>query len=100
MATDYGVRGSFEVYSPDVGSKLGWEGAKLRFLGFVDSGMLRQNFCPSPSCGLGATSVGVGARLNVRKQVSVRVDYGRMLDAGVEGDSGDDRVHFGMAVTF
>jgi hemolysin activation/secretion protein len=99
-ALDYGVRGSFELYSPDVAPKLGWDGAKLRFLGFIDSGTLRQNFCPNTSCQLGATSVGVGVRLYMRNNVSLRLDYGQMLDAGAEGDSGDDRVHFGLAVTF
>jgi hypothetical protein len=99
-ANDRGVRGTIELYSPDVASKLRWDGVKLRFLGFIDSGTLRQNFCPNSSCQLGATSAGVGVRLSMRNNVSLRLDYGQMLDAGAEGDSGDDRVHFGLAVTF
>jgi len=106
-ANDRGARGTIEVYSPDVASKLRWDGVKLRFLGFIDTGTLRQNFTPEPptaclgtACGLHATSAGVGVRLYMRNNVSLRLDYGQMLDSGAEGDSGDDRVHFGLAVTF
>lgn len=105
-ANDRGYRGTFEVYSPDVANRLGWDGARLRFLAFVDSGRVRQNYTPEPptaclgtACGLSATSVGVGLRFAMRN-LAFRFDYGQVRDAGAEGDRGDDRVHFGLAISF
>ena len=105
-SNDRGYRGSFEVYTPDLASKLGMDGARLRFLAFVDTGKLRQNHAPDASqcgataCGFSATSVGAGVRLSMRNGIAFRFDYGQVRDAGVEGDRGDDRVHFSMSVAF
>ena len=106
-ANDRGYRGTLEVYSPDLGSKLGWDGVRLRFLAFVDTGKVRQNMHPEPpaacgatACGFSATSVGAGVRLSMRNGISFRFDYGQVRDAGVEGDRGDDRVHFGLSIAF
>ena len=105
-SNDRGYRGTFEVYTPDLASKLGIDGAKLRLLAFVDTGKVRQNYAPDPSqcgataCGFSATSVGAGVRLALRNGVSFRFDYGQVRDAGVEGDRGDDRVHFSLSVAF
>jgi hypothetical protein len=43
--------------------------------------------------------VGIGMRLATRR-VTARLDWGFMLDAGVEGERWDNRVHFGVAVAF
>ena len=94
------------MYTPDLASKLGMDGARLRFLAFVDTGKLRQNHAPDASqcgataCGFSATSVGAGVRLSMRNGIAFRFDYGQVRDAGVEGDRGDDRVHFSMSVAF
>ena len=105
-SNDRGYRGSFEVYSPELAGKLGLDGGRLRFLAFVDTGKLRQNYAPDPiscgatACGFSATSVGAGVRFAMRNGITFRFDYGQVRDAGVEGNSGDDRVHFGLAVSF
>ena len=103
-SNDRGYRGTFELYSPDIGNKIA-DGMRLRLLAFVDTGKLRQNYAPDASqcgataCGFSATSIGVGARLAMRG-VTLRLDYGNMLDSGVVGDRGHERVHFGMAFSF
>jgi hemolysin activation/secretion protein len=105
-ASDRGYRASIELYSPDVGSKFGMDGARLRFLTFVDFGKVRLNHaeavapCPPTACGFSASSFGFGMRLALRQGVSARVDYGRLLDGGVVAERGDDRWHFGLAVAF
>ena len=101
-SNDRGWRGTFEVYSPD----LGRDGTRLRLLAFVDTGSLRQNHAPDPiscgatACGFSATSVGVGVRMAMRNGISLRLDWGQMRDPGVDGSSGEDRIHFGLAISF
>ncbi|MCC6535795.1 MAG: ShlB/FhaC/HecB family hemolysin secretion/activation protein [Burkholderiales bacterium] len=106
-ANDRGYRATVELYTPDLGPKLQLEGARLRFLAFLDWASIRQNIIipqnqcvASAACGLTALSAGVGMRMSLRQGVSLRLDYGQMLDAGMEGNRGDDRWHFGLAVAF
>ena len=105
-ASDRGYRASIEVYSPDMASKFGLDGGRLRFLTFFDFGKVKLNHadaagpCGATACGFTASSFGFGMRMALRQGVSVRVDYGQMLDGGVVSDSGDSRWHFGLAVSF
>ena len=104
-SNDRGYRGTIEVYSPDIGNKIA-DGVRLRFLAFVDTGKVRQNYPPDASqcgtagCGFSATSVGVGMRLAMRYGISLRLDYGHVQDAAVVSERGQDRFHFGLAVAF
>jgi hemolysin activation/secretion protein len=104
-ANDRGYRGSFEIYSPDLSSRLGLDGGRVRLLAFFDWGSLQQNFkhatvCGPATCGVSASSYGFGLRASIKEGFSVRFDYGRLLDPGAIGERNDDRVHFGLAVGF
>ena len=104
-ANDKGYRATLEVYSPDLGGKLGLEGARLRFLTFFDWGDLNQNFksatvCDNDACGFFASSVGFGMRMSLREGLSFRVDYGRMRNGSAVERKGDDRWHAGLAWAF
>ena len=104
-ANDRGYRGTFEIYSPDLSPKLGLDGGRVRLLAFFDWGSLQQNFknatiCGPATCGVSASSIGVGVRASIKEGVSLRFDYGRLRDPGPIGERGDDRVHFGLAVGF
>jgi hemolysin activation/secretion protein len=105
-ASDRGYRVSLELYSPDVSSKVGLEGGRLRFLTFFDFGKVRLNKahasepCGATACGFSASSIGLGMRLALRQGLSLRLDYGKLLDEGVVAHGGDDRFHFGLALAF
>jgi hemolysin activation/secretion protein len=103
-ANDRGYRMSFEAYTPELAPLFYMDGGRLRFLVFLDTGRVMQNKksppCQLTECGVNATSIGFGMRLAMRNGFSVRLDFGRMKDAGAEGDKNDDRIHFGMSLAF
>src|SRR5690606_3814095 len=104
--SDRGYRASLALYSPDASTIFGMEGVRLRFPTFFDFGAVRLNEahasepCGATACGFSASSVGLGMRMSLRQGLSVRLDYGRLLDGGVVGHGGDDRWHFGLAMAF
>lgn len=103
VSSDTGYRGTFELYSPDVGGAF-TSGLKLRFLTFLDYGRVRQNFtdvaaCTPTKC-QGVTSFGIGARALFPRNVSLRLDWGHMIDGGSDSGRHDHRIHFGLAVGF
>ena len=103
-ANDRGLRGSLEVYSPDLSAKFTIPNGRLRVLAFYDWGYLSQNFkpapCPPATCRVSASSFGVGMRLALDQGFSFRLDYAQMHDPAVIGEKHDNRLHFGMAVAF
>jgi hemolysin activation/secretion protein len=105
-ASDRGYRGTVELYSPDVASHFGLEGGRMRFLTFFDYGKVRLNYseaaepCGATACGFSASSIGAGMRMYLRQGLSLRLDYGRLLDGGTLNQSGEDRWHFGVSVAF
>lgn len=104
VAVDRGYFANFEVYSPDIASKLGLTG-NLKWLAFVDSA---RGFTLTPSVNerVNIASAGVGLRYNIKKDVSVRVDVARVMDGYWPNGSpnvaldGDIRGHFAFAFGF
>jgi len=100
FANDVGNQASVELYSPDVGK---WIGDKWRARGlvFVDWAQGHDN-SPVLSPKNGLSSTGIGVRVTRGRDVSIRVDYGYVVN-GAEPfgpASGSDRIHAGVVLGF
>ena len=82
-SNDKGHQATVELITPDVASKIGFEGGRLRFLAFYDTANLSRNFIePGEQTGLGIDSMGVGLRFTFRERLSVRMDYAQVIHDG------------------
>jgi hemolysin activation/secretion protein len=102
LADDRGIRGSIEVYTPDLGPN--WLGEKwsLRALGFWDGGHLWRNDPiagqeePTQTVG----SIGLGLRSTFNRKLSIRLDAAVVTHAGDSEGRGDARGHFSLMYQF
>lgn len=97
-ANDVGHRASIELYSPDFGPKVG-ENWRARGLAFIDmaSGYDR---APERGPNNGMSSVGIGLRMNQGKAISVRADWGYVINASGSRPAGKDKLHFTVSYSF
>jgi hemolysin activation/secretion protein len=89
-SNDRGYRTSFELYTPDMASNVGWSGGRVKFLFFYDTANLTRNSVqPAEAPGLSIDSLGFGLRLQTKNYFSLRVDYAQVLhDGGVNLQQG------------
>ena len=102
IANDRGHRGSLELYTPDWSTALELTGGtRMRGLVFYDWGRAQRNEpLPGEANQQGAGSVGFGLRLSRGTSLSIRVDFGIVVDkAGLQG-RGDGHLHAAMAYIF
>ncbi len=103
VSNDKGYSGSLEVYTPELGSKFGWQwkDLKARVLAFYDFGDTDRNKVQvGESSGQSGSSVGVGLRLAYGKSLSLRLDFAQVIDpAGAQGRN-DQMLHGSMAIVF
>ena len=79
-ANDKGHRGSFELYSPDLGSRL-LDGLKLRAVGFYDFGWVKRvHPTPAEIYSTGIASRGVGLRASLGSDTTLRLDIAEVFD--------------------
>lgn len=100
-ADDRGHSGSLEVYTPDLGKRLGLGEANLRLLGFYDFG---RTFRVQPLAGEtstnGIASAGLGLRYSFQKSTSIRFDVAQIIDEGGTRVKGHLRFHLGGVWSF
>lgn len=101
VSGDRGYRAGVEAYTPDLGGKTGINHARLRLLVFVEGGWVeRLQPLPGETSEIGIASTGVGLRFGIDKSLSVRLDYGHVLDGGADKEPGDGRLHASAAYVF
>ena len=101
VANDSGYRANAELYTPDIGAKLGWTGVQSRLLGFFDWGNVsRNNAQPGEAHGQSLASAGMGLRFNVGTHFTLRTDYARVVDAGGSQNKGHTRLHFSLSLIY
>jgi hemolysin activation/secretion protein len=101
LANDRGIRGSMELYTPDLGHMVGIGGVRLRALTFYDAGRLwRNKALPGELTDKTVASYGVGLRANLSAQMSLRLDYGVVAEPGGNQGRNDGRLHAGFAYQF
>ena len=98
---DRGWRAGMEVFTPDLGGKTGLSGANLRLSAFVEGGHIgRLKPQPGEDAEAGIASAGLGLRFGLKDNLSIRLDYGHVLDGGGGKDPGDGRLHASVAYVF
>ena len=101
IINDNGYRGTLEFYTPDFGSVVPINGARLRALVFYDwGGVKRVRPAPLEEHGQHVASTGFGLRFSRGTNVSVRLDLGTVMDSGGLQKIGDVRLHASMAYIF
>ncbi|MGH8671150.1 MAG: ShlB/FhaC/HecB family hemolysin secretion/activation protein, partial [Burkholderiales bacterium] len=107
IANDEGYRVGGELYTPDFGP---WtnthflqlkDGFRARALFFYELGdVYRNHIQVGEQSSVGIASVGLGLRAALGKNVNLRLDYGRIVDAGGDREDDDERLHTSLGVTF
>lgn len=101
IADDNGHRGSFEVYTPDFGAKMGLGSSRVRALIFADWGAVRRN---QPAEGEALAqhvgSFGFGIRISSGTKLTIRADYARVWDPGGNQGRGDGLVQASVSYIF
>jgi len=101
ISNDKGYRGTVELYTPDFGGALGVAGVRMRGLFFTDWGGLRRN---DPAPGEVRTqhirSAGVGMRLWLGADTTLRMDLARVLEGDGIRPDGSQRVSMSFTHVF
>ncbi len=85
---DKGVRSNWEIYTPELGSLMGFETAKLRMLTFYDTGRLARNYAqPGELESVSLDSGGFGLRMNYGTNLTVKADYAHVFHDGSQPDN-------------
>lgn len=101
VSNDKGTHASFELYTPNFGNGLGLDDGSLRAVLFYDLGQTsRNNIQPGDTAKSSIASVGIGMRYALGKQLSARLDYAHVVDAGGSQGKGDERLHASFALLF
>lgn len=85
-SNDRGHRSNWEIYTPDVAAGFGaGDSARLRFLGFYDTGRLGRNRRqPGELAHVSLDSIGFGFRFSYRTNLTVKADYAQVLHDGTQ----------------
>ena len=100
VANDRGYRGNVELYTPDFGTKIGanW---RMRALAFYDSGRAWRNHpLPSEAAAVSIASGGLGLRMARGTNMTMRLDYGIVIDAGGTQGKGEGLLRFSFVYIF
>ncbi len=103
ITSDWGFRGSAEIYSPDIASKFTSSNARARLLAFYDWGRTqrnRPNLIIGEGRGQHVSSIGFGARISLGSSLFLRADYGVVLDPGGLQGYYDGRGHVTLSYIF
>lgn len=103
---DNGHRVNMEVYTPEFGRLLGLDTARVRLLGFYDTGHTSRNF-PQPGelHRMSLDSVGFGIRMSYGTHLTVRGDFAQVIHDGTQtntptGRTNSNRLHFLVGYVF
>jgi len=101
ISSDVGHLASAEIYTPNLCGGLQTVAAQCRALAFYDAAQVRRNDpLPGEQAKASIGSVGVGLRVGVAKYLTLQMDYGHVLDAGLTQAKGDNRLHFRLGLTY
>lgn len=94
VSNDKGFRSNWEIYTPDISDVTGLENAKIRLLGFYDTGQVRRNF-PQPGelQNVSLDSAGFGVRMSYGNNLTVKADFAQVLHDGSQFGTEVGRTH-------
>lgn len=102
VANDNGYRGTIEAYSPDFGAKISFlQSSRARVLAFFDWARVRR-YNPQPTDRFfeGISSLGFGTRISSGSNMSLRLDYGVVLNPGGNQGKWEGRIHSSFSYIF
>jgi hemolysin activation/secretion protein len=99
VSNDSGLVANLELYSSPLCRNTDWQ---CRVLAFYDSAYLTRNHAlPGEFDSVSINSVGIGMRIQWRKNLSFQVDYGHVLRAEATAtQKGDERLHARLGLSF
>jgi hemolysin activation/secretion protein len=101
LSNDYGYLINAEVYTPNLCGGIERIATQCRVVAFYDTANVsRIDPLPSELAQGSIGSVGLGLRLSVDKYLSLQLDYGQVVDAGVTQQKGDRKLHFRLALSY
>lgn len=101
LADDRGHNASFELYTPELASRLKWDVWNLRLLAFYDMARTsRVNPLPGETVYNGIASGGIGLRLARQQSFSLRFDLAQILDPGGTRERNHWRFAFASVLSF
>lgn len=101
VSGDRGWRSGLELYTPDIGNITGLPDARWRFSVFYEGGSVnRVNPLPGEQAAEGISSTGVGTRFGLGRALSIRLDYGYVLDGAGTILQGDYKLHGSVAYVY
>ncbi|MCX7171251.1 MAG: BamA/TamA family outer membrane protein [Proteobacteria bacterium] len=102
IARDTGYIGNFEIYTPNLGGGvLAPSKGNLRGLLFYDIAWAANNpFAGEDRKQVSIASIGAGLRYNFRRNLNMRFDLARVVDAGGNKQAGDISAHISVYLGF
>lgn len=101
LSSDYGYLLNAEVYTPNFCTGIQRLPTQCRAVLFYDTANVsRNNPLPGEQTQGSIGSIGLGLRLAVDKYLSLQLDYGQVVDAGVSQDKGDRKLHFRFVLNY
>jgi hemolysin activation/secretion protein len=101
VASDQGQLASAELYTPSLCGTFRAVAAQCRALVFFDAARVSRNkILPGEAAQASIGSVGVGLRMNVDKYLTLHMDLGHAVDAGVSGVKGGNRLHVRLGLSY
>lgn len=101
LSNDIGHQGTVELYAPEWAPLPGSSDLKLRPLAFFDFANLSRNKpLPGEQEDASIASAGIGVRLGLGDKLSVKADWGIVLDEGGAQREGDSMLHASLSYLF
>jgi hemolysin activation/secretion protein len=99
ISDDSGFVSNLEVYTPPLCTNNQWQ---CKMLAFYDHGYVKHNRAqPDEILSKSISSIGIGVRMQFRKNVDLQMDYGHVLQAqATSTQRGDNRLHARLSLTF
>ena len=101
LEDDQGITANAEIYTPNLCAVFHDGATRCNALAFFDEGHLSHNDAlPGEPTHQSVGSTGVGIRLNRGRNLSVQMDYGRVVSATDPQRKGDQRLHAMLVLTY
>lgn len=101
LANDKGYFANVELYTPELGARLGLGGTTIRGLLFFDYGEVRRNnVLPGEIAATSISSAGAGLRVNLGRDLSLRLDVAQVKNQGVTQRANSVRGHLALLLNF
>ena len=101
VSNDVGHLVSAELYTPNLCAGIKQIATQCRALAFYDTAHVRRNDpLPGEVARASIASIGLGLRMSVASHMTLQMDVGHVIDAGLTQAKGDNRLHFRLGLMY